>query len=196
MNRIILGAAALVGLLAVSKNASGSSIAFADDDSDSGDSPEDGGDPFNRWDGLYKKWGAYYSVPWRWMKAIDIQESQQGQAKSVAEGIAHPDDVEGSTSSDGKSWGIGQETLATASALEHHPVTPQDLNDPETSIRIQAELLAQLISTFGIDDRESVVRAYNGGPHFGAATDPYYAAFVKNIAKVLAANPGDEMETS
>lgn len=154
-----------------------------------------GSDAFTKWDALFKKYGAQYGVPWRWLKAIAMQESQLGADPSVQEGLLNPDDIEGSKSQDGLSWGLMQVTLKTGQALMPG-VTVRDLNNPDTSVKLAAMLLAQLIGTFGIDDRESVVRAYNGGPHFGTATLPYYGYFVTHMAIILQTQPGDEMETS
>ena len=154
-----------------------------------------GDDAFTQWDSLFQSNGSAYSVPWRWLKAICMNESNLGQAKSVALGIQTPADVTGSISSDGLSWGLMQLTLATARALEGAQIQAPYLNDPGNSVRLGAELVKQLIGTFGIADRESVVRAYNGG-HFGVASVPYYTKFVANLAVVMNSQPGDELEFS
>lgn len=149
---------------------------------------------FNKYDAVFMNNGAIYSVPWRWLKAIAIVESALGTAASVVEGMINPSDVDGSASSDGKSWGLMQVTLSTARALEGRGIQVSDLNDVNTSVRLAAKLLQQLIGTFGIDDRNSIIRAYNGGPHFGLATLPYYTKFLAAIATVLNSNPGNELE--
>lgn len=150
---------------------------------------------FTQWDSFFQQYGAQSAVPWRWLKAICMNESSLGQAKSVLVGLSDPSNVDGSKSSDGLSWGLMQVTLATANGLVG-PVTPQYLNDPGNSVRLGAMLVAQLIKTFGIDDRQSVIRAYNGGPKFGAATIPYYTRFQANLAVVMSNQPGNELEFS
>lgn len=156
---------------------------------------DDVSDSFTQWDSYFKTYGGDYGVPWRWLKAICTIESSLGSNPSVASGIANPSDTDDSVSSDGKSWGLMQLTLATANGLEGPGLTPIDLNNPNISVRLSAKLVAQLISTFGIDDRESVIRAYNGGPNFGDATVPYYTKFVGALTNILAQQPGNELET-
>lgn len=153
------------------------------------------GDPaFEKWDYLFKKYGAQFGVPWRWIKAVCMIESNLGQAASVKRGLATPGDIENSKSSDGKSWGLMQVTLATAKGLEKRIVSVSELNDPDFSVYLGAKLLAELIHTFGNRNRESVIRAYNGGPKFGALTLPYYTKFLANMAVIMAKQPGNEME--
>lgn len=151
-------------------------------------------DPFFQWDNLFRRYGARFGVPWRWLKAICIIESSLGKNPRVARGLASPTDAEGSKSSDGKSWGLMQLTLATARGLEGGSITVADLNNPERSVQLAAELLRQLIDTFGIENRESIIRAYNGGPRFGSATIPYYNKFIAALADVMKRQPGPEME--
>ena len=156
-------------------------------------------DGFYKWDALFKRYGKQYGVPWRWIKAIAWNESSLGTARSVALGLREPSNIEGSKSFDGKSWGLMQTTLATAREIQPN-VTEIDLNNPETSIRIGTAILARLIKRFGIDDRESVVRAYNGGPGFmktvqGRTITPvYYSRFVDHIEQILERQPGNELE--
>lgn len=166
---------------------------FFGDTVDAGVMAITGDDSFTKWDVLFKTYGAQYGVPWRWLKAICLNESSLGQARSVIVGLNNPADIDGSKSSDGLSWGLMQITLATANGLVG-PVTPQYLNDPDNSVKLGAMLVSQLVKRFGIDDRESVIRAYNGGPKFGASTLPYYARFVTNLALVMSQQPGDELE--
>lgn len=181
---------------------SGASQALADvltSGSNSGGGPTPAGGigvtgDFNQWDPILRAYGNQYSVPWRWLKAFDVVESQLGSYKSVRQGIENPNDVDGSISDDGKSWGIAQLTLTTASALNGASVTPQELNDVNFSTELQARLVKQLIYQFGIDDKEGVARAYNGGPNYGAATLPYWVKWQAALSTVLAKNPGDELE--
>lgn len=148
---------------------------------------------WNKYDPLYKKYGTLYNVPWQWLKAISIVESNQGQAKSVARGLSYPSDVAGSVSSDGLSWGLMQTTVATARQFES-VVTQVGLNDPETSVRIAAKYLQWVMKNY-FKDQESVFRAYNGGPGWKkgsikslAMTQDYYSKILKALAKVTA-NP-------
>lgn len=150
-------------------------------------------DSFTQWDALFQKYGSQYNVPWRWMKAICMNESSLGQDSSVQAGMRNPGSDDG-WSSDGLSRGLMQMTLKTAQALMPG-VSVAQLDDPDTNVRLSGMLLAQLIGQFGMDDRESVIRAYNGGPKFGAATLPYYTKFVAHLAIVMAHQPGDELET-
>lgn len=153
-----------------------------------------GNTDFTKYDHLFRRYGRAYSVPWRWLKVIAITESNLGRAKSVLRGLAAPDDEEGSKSSDGKSWGLMQVTKYTARGLTGREVSSAELNNPEYSVELAAKLMAELIRTFGIDDKESVFRAYNGGPKFGALTLPYWAKTEINSAIVMKAHPGNEFE--
>ena len=147
-----------------------------------------GSDEFNKFDDLFKKYGGQFGVPWKWLKAICMNESSLGKAKSVAVGLSNPNDIKNSVSSDGLSWGLMQVTLTTARALEGSVITAVYLNDPENSVRLAAKVCAENIERFGIDDRESVIRAYNGGPNFmnraqaRANTAIYYSRFITNLA--------------
>lgn len=157
------------------------------------------GDWFTRWDSLIKQKAKKYSLPWRWIKAIAMNESMLGTAKSVARGLAAPTDVEGSKSSDGKSWGIMQLTLPTARDMVGALIQPAYLNDPENSFELGARYLRKMYD-LGKGDREFMVRAYNGGPGYkntvlGQTMTPvYYAKFVTNLNTILSKQPGNEME--
>lgn len=154
---------------------------------------------FNRWDGLIRKYSHIHEVPWRWVKAVMINESNLGRAPSVARGLSMPSDVVGSRSSDGKSWGLMQLTLNTARMFESS-VTEVALNDPETSIRLGVKYLKWLIVRSGLKNRERIIRGYNGGLGYmntlkGAAmTEAYYKRFEKNLAEVMRLNQGNELE--
>lgn len=157
-------------------------------------------DSFTVFDALFKKYGKRFSVPWRWLKATAMTESSLGQAKSVRAGILEPKNIEKSVSSDGKSWGLMQTTLPTAREIAGVIVTASWLNVPENSVRVGAEYFARMISRFGLSDRESIVRAYNGGPGFKSTvqgrtlTPIYYAKWVSNLAVIMQKQPGDELE--
>lgn len=146
-------------------------------------------DPFYNWDSLIKKYSSIYNVPFEWIKAIMMNESNLGQAPSVKRGLLNPSDIEGSKSSDGKSWGLMQLTLPTARMFEPL-VTEAGLNDPEISIRIGAKYLAYLMAKnpAPFTKMEFIVRAYNGGPGFNSTvkgrndTPIYYQRFLKNLS--------------
>jgi soluble lytic murein transglycosylase-like protein len=121
---------------------------------------------WNKFDALFQKWGSVYGVKWTWLKAIAMNESSLGQAVSVSEGLRNPSNVEGSKSTDGKSWGLMQVTLSTAKTLD--PLaTPQKLNDPNYSIKLAAEYVSKLQKMFPIVEtrwNEWVIKSYNQGP--------------------------------
>lgn len=154
---------------------------------------------FEKYDYLFKKYGQSYQVPWRWLKAIAMNESSLGKAASVVRGLNNPNDIEGSKSSDGKSWGLMQVTLTTANELRKG-TTVADLNNPEISIELAAKYINKMIGKFGLSDRESVIRAYNGGPGFRNTlqgqrdTPKYYNKFVVNLNAIMEKQPGKELE--
>ena len=151
-------------------------------------------DAFTRFDELFKKYGAKYNVPWQWLKAICMNESDLGQNSRVARGLEDPSDVEGSKSYDGLSWGIMQLTLNTA-RMYNSVINEIALNDPEISVSIAAQYMAYLMRLKG-DDLESIVRSYNGGPGWRNSsakslemTAEYWARFNRNYARVLNVQP-------
>lgn len=156
-----------------------------------------GNPTFTRWDDLMKRKATQFRVPWRWLKVIILNESSNGQAKSVQRGLADPSDVEGSKSSDGKSWGLFQVTHATAKGLTGREVSAVELNNPEFSAELAARLVRELVDTFGYDF-EKVMRAYNGGPKAAKTssvlTTPYYVKSLANLKLVMAAHPGGELD--
>lgn len=117
------------------------------------------------YDDLFKKYAAKYGLDWQMLKAIAIVESSLGLAPSVKRGLANVNDVEGSKSMDGKSWGLMQVTLTTAS--DYDPlVTPQKLNNPDYSVEIASRYIKTLENIFPRDDiryREWVIKSYNQG---------------------------------
>lgn len=179
---LIFGGGALLGAYLIFGNSAETALGAAMGD-----------DSFTRYDHLFRRYARQFSVPWRWLKAIAITESNLGRAKSVQRGLISPGDEEGSKSFDGLSWGIMQVTKATAKGLTGRVVSSAELNSPEFSVELAARLLAELIGRFGLD-AEKVFRAYNGGPRYGAATLPYWAKSKINIAIVMKAHPGDELE--
>lgn len=134
---------------------------------------------WNRFDDLFKQYGSQYGVPWEWLKAIALNESNLGDEDSVATGLADPNDVEGSTSTDGKSWGLMQVTLTTARDMDP-TATPQKLNNAEYSVNLAAKYLSKLASRLPkIDARydEWVIKSYNQGP---GNTDKERAGLIGN----------------
>lgn len=149
-------------------------------------------DPFFQWDDLIRKYSKIYGVPFEWMKAIMMNESNLGQAASVKRGLNNPKDIEASKSSDGKSWGLMQLTLPTAREIEPL-VTEVGLNDPDISVRIAAKYLARL-GKLKNWDQENTIRSYNGGPGWKSTklgpsmTEVYYRKFLSNLATVKTKN--------
>lgn len=150
-------------------------------------------------DALFVKYGDKYSVPPTWLKAIAMNESSLGTAKSVAIGMANPKDIENSKSSDGKSWGLMQVTLATAKKLDP-AATEEKLNSPEYSVDLAAKLCANNMRAFSkFDDRyiEWVIKSYNQGvnhtlneragkpsnPSWQAHVQEYWARWQRNLEK-------------
>lgn len=152
-------------------------------------------DAWTKYDSLFQKYGAKYSVPWTWLKAIALNESSLGAAKSVARGLAVPTDIEGSKSSDGKSWGLMQVTLTTAKGMDAN-ATQVKLNNPEYSIDLGARYISQLSTQFSkLDNRytEWVIKSYNQGPgntrkEISGATSgyagEYWTRFSRNLKRV------------
>lgn len=132
---------------------------------------------FFRFDSLFQKWGAVYSVPWTWLKAIALNESDLGRHPLVKAGLA---------STDGKSWGIMQVTLTTARDLDAN-ASIDLLNKPEYSIRLAAQYMRQLMKLFK-DDQRKAIMSYNQGPgntqkgrEYAAE---YYERFLRNLKRV------------
>lgn len=183
MNPLIIAGIFTAGILGVAMQAEGSSSSEIED-------------PFNKYDNLFKTYGNAYGIPWKWLKAICLIESNLGRAPSVARGLSDPSNVSGSTSSDGKSWGLMQLTLPTARQFES-ATTEVGLNNPETSIRLAAKYLQWVVRNYyPLSNQEGVIRSYNGGPGWkkGSAkslsmTSDYYAKFIKYLNEVDAKNP-------
>lgn len=152
-------------------------------------------DSFTRWDPLFRKYGSQYGVAPKYLKAIAMNESSLGEAPSVRRGLAAPTDIEGSKSSDGKSWGLMQLTLPTARDFEPN-ATPTDLNNPDFSVRVAAKFLARLQKRFPVVEvrwLEWVIKSYNQGEgntekeRQGKASGyagEYWARFLRNLALI------------
>lgn len=153
---------------------------------------------WTRWDADFKAAASKYGVPWTWLKAIALNESSLGSAKSVAWGLQFPNDIEKSKSFDGKSWGLMQVTITTARGLDPF-ATEAKLNDAKYSIDLGAKYLGQMYKRFPqVETRfsEWVVKSYNQGPgntdkeRSGQISkgyaDEYWERFKRNLQKVEA----------
>lgn len=157
-------------------------------------------DSFTRFDPLFKKYGALNNVPWKWLKAIAMNESSLGEASSVAWGLDHPSDVEGSKSSDGKSWGLMQMTVPTARDYDLN-ATPEKLNNPEYSVSLAARFLAALRKQVPMSARnydELVFKSYNQGwgnsrkemlGIGGGFANPYWERIQRNLSIINRRQP-------
>lgn len=156
---------------------------------------------FTRYDDLFKKYGTYRDVPWRWLKAICMNESNLGRHPSVVRGMASPGGEDG-WSDDGLSRGLMQLTVDTANRSRVRPgTTIADLDSPEISVDCAALYVRELMRFYFPGDREGVIRGYNGGPGWAKSsqaarsmTASYYARFQSHLAEILQAQPGDEYE--
>ena len=155
-------------------------------------------DPFFAYDSLFQSAACRYGVPVRWIKAFCSTESSLGRNPRVARGIQNPTDVEGSKSTDAKSWGIMQVVLKTANFYQPG-VTAADLNDPETSVEIAAQLIADFMKRFP-GQRQKIVISYNQGETATAKgkdyTGNYYAKWVSALNEIQRRQPGGEMDLS
>lgn len=152
---------------------------------------------FTRWDPLFQKYAATfkgtYPVHWKHLKAICMNESSLGAARSVAHGLTYPSDKEGSASTDKKSWGLMQTTLPTSGDMRPG-TTFSDLNNPEISVMIGAKYFAWLMSRYRGDLFKAVI-SYNQGPGNtekgvrSAAALEYWDRFNRNLAKIHEAQP-------
>ena len=130
---LILGA---LGAAALSSNKAGVSVT----------------NDWNKYDSLFKRYGDLNSVPWIWLKAIALNESNLGRDPLVANK---------KWSSDGKSRGLMQLTIPTASDYQKG-VTPDQLDDPETSVRIAAQYIGYLYKRYAGDPMKTIM-SYNQG---------------------------------
>lgn len=152
-------------------------------------------DEFSRFDSLFKKYGEQYGVDPLILKAICLNESNLGREKSVAEGLKNPNNIEGSKSSDGLSWGLMQVTLTTARDFDLS-ATPQKLNNPDYSVMLAARLMKQNMAKFAIVDNrwlEWVVKSYNQGAgntnkerrgEIRGYAQAYWERFQRNLQRV------------
>lgn len=120
-----------------------------------------GGALNTNFDDLFKNMATKYGLDWKMLKAIAIIESSLGAHPSVKIGLENPSNVEGSKSSDGKSWGLMQVTIPTARDYDKL-VTPEKLNIPYYSVEIASKHLAMLKKLFN-GDVQKIVKSYNQG---------------------------------
>jgi len=117
---------------------------------------------WTRYDSNFKAAAARWGIDWHYLKATAIVESTLGQNPSV---------ITGTTSTDGKSWGLMQFTLPTANDMcpiqvgtkVYASISIADLNVPEVSIELAAKYISRLIKLFPGDLRKAII-SYNQGP--------------------------------
>jgi soluble lytic murein transglycosylase-like protein len=145
---VLLLAAGLAGVgLLASRDADAGQEGSPADDTDGGAMTD-----WTRYDDLFHKYGSLYGVPFEWLKAFALVESDLGRDPLV---------VRHQLSRDGKSKGIMQLILSTA--RDYKPdVTLDELDDPELSVDLAAQHVAMLIRLFG-QDEQAVVMSYNEG---------------------------------
>ena len=129
---------------------------------------------FFKYDKLFKNAGAKYGLPWKWLKAIAMNESSLGTNPRVLAGLV---------SSDGKSWGLMQLTLPTA--RDYMPsASIEDLKNDAVSIDLAAQFLDHLYDRFGGDMRK-VVMSYNQGEGNTSKGKEYAAEYFERFSKHL-----------
>ena len=150
---------------------------------------------WRKFDALFQRSGSDYGVNWAWLKAIALNESDLGREKSVERGLNFPLDIDGSKSSDGKSWGLMQVTLSTAKTMDPG-ATPIKLNNAAYSVNLAARYIQTLMGYFPKSDPrylEWVVKSYNQGPGNtnkeksgvgGGYANEYWARFQRNLKRV------------
>jgi soluble lytic murein transglycosylase-like protein len=149
---------------------------------------------FIKYDDLFYSYAKKYGLDWRWLKAIAMNESDLGRAASVKKGLLNPNDIQGSKSSDGLSWGLMQVTIRTARDLDKS-ATEVKLNNPAYSVDLAARLLKNLKTQFNPSDpryMEWVIKSYNQGAgntkkeiaSGKGYADEYWHRFKRNILKI------------
>ncbi len=152
---------------------------------------------WTRFDDLFSHYGQIFQVPFEWLKAFCMTESDLGRDPRVARGLVEPTDVEGSKSTDGKSWGIMQVTLPTAQDYDQD-ASAEQLNEPGYCVMIAAQHVAHLMQVFPVvmepaQRLESIVEAYNEGEGNelkelagtgGGFANTYRERFMRNLEKV------------
>lgn len=131
---------------------------------------------FTKYDDIFKLYAG--SVPWRWVKAIAIKESDNGQDPLVKAG---------KVSSDGLSYGIMQIAELKGSAVEisiKGNGGPALNNDPNYSIQKGAELLNYLFMKYN-GDMNKVFLAYNQGERNTDNGKDYTNGYDKDVIEIL-----------
>ncbi len=143
---------------------------------------------FEKYDPIFKKYSARYSVPWRWLKAIALNESSLGTNPRVLAGLV---------SSDGLSWGLMQVTLTTAKDLYKREVSAEELKNDEISVDLAAKYLQRLMRYFPGDTRK-IIMSYNQGEGNTMKGKeyalPYWEKFQKHLKMIMEKQPGQELE--
>lgn len=133
---------------------------------------------WNEFDSLFKKYASLYGINWKWLKAIALNESTLNNNKLVKQGLA---------STDGKSYGIMQLTIPTASDMYGKTVTPSQLNNPEFSIMYAAKYVGRLAKMFSFDEQKTII-SYNQGQgntkKGNDFTGDYYPRFKRWLSKI------------
>lgn len=152
------------------------------------------GEAWTKYDALFQSYGTRYGVPWRWLKALALNESTLGTHPKVALGLKEPTN-KASISEDGLSWGLMQLRTTTASQFEPNTTYIQ-LNNAENSIRLAAKFFAWIMKQFDSKDpkfTQNVVMSYNQGVagtkkgYTGAL--PYWTKFQNSLAIVNERHP-------
>ena len=151
---------------------------------------------WSKYDALFKKYGTQYGVDWKWLKAISMNESGIGTHPSVVLGLKEPNNPK-SVSDDKKSWGLMQILVSTANDFMKG-ATFADLNNPETAVKIAAQLFAANKKWFPKDSgnalMEKVVKSYNQGAgntlKGKTYADTYWDRFQRNLKIVNDKQPG------
>lgn len=149
---------------------------------------------FTRFDAWFKQYATQFGIDWLMLKAFCMNESSLGTHKSVAHGLLYPNDIEGSKSEDGLSWGIMQFVVKTARDFDP-AATEAKLNNPEYSIKLAARFVAWLYNRFDVSDprrTEWVIKSYNQGAgnanrerrgEIDGYADEYFERFLRNYNK-------------
>jgi hypothetical protein len=116
---------------------------------------------YSDFDNLFVNYANVYGINAKMLKRIAFVESTVGNNSRVKKGLLNPNDIEGSKSTDGKSWGIMQMTLTTARDYDS-TATAQKLNNADYSIMLASKHIKMLASLFPNDER-SIVMSYNHG---------------------------------
>ena len=115
----------------------------------------------SKFDVLFKKYADLEGIDWKILKVICQNESSMGTNPRVLKGLMNPFDIVGSTSTDGKSWGIMQIILSTGRDFDKN-VNEVKLNNPDYSVAMSAKLVKVLSKRYNGKFRD-IMMAYNHG---------------------------------